>query len=431
MNPPPEQMDFRRRAAQAVRDAPLRVAMARFTAVFDSLRARGFGDVPREVWRDKASLIRMEVLDQLPRLLEQFTNAASKAGAVVHWAVDARAARDIVGKVLQDRGVKAVVKAKSMVTEEIHLNSYLQSRGMKVVETDLGEYIVQLAGEKPSHIIAPAAHKTRQDVGRLFAEKLGVEYSEDPAVLAKLARKVLREEFLTADAGITGANLAIASTGSLVIFTNEGNGRMCTTIPRLHVAVLSLEKMIPTFADLPVFMRLLPRSASGQAISSYLSIVTGTRKAGESTGPEELHIVLVDNGRTEILQGEFREILKCIRCSACLNVCPVYRLIGGHAYGFTYPGPMGIVLSTLLEGMESAHSLLDATTLCGACVEVCPVKVPLVELLAKLRRSRVDGGFTPLAERSAMAVFGAAATSPTLFRAVRALARVVRRALKR
>jgi L-lactate dehydrogenase complex protein LldF len=320
-----------------------------------------------------------------------------------------------VASILTKRGVRNVVKAKSMVTEEIHLNEHLESLGIRVVETDLGEYIVQLAGESPSHILAPAIHKDRSEVGRLFSEKLGIEYSDDPEILTKVARRVLREKFLSADAGITGVNLAASDSGSLAIFTNEGNGRMVTTIPPLHIAVLTIEKLIPSLADLPVFMRVLPRSATGQPLSSYLSVITGTRKHGEATGAAELHIVLLDNGRSKILAGEFRDILKCIRCSACMNICPVYRAVGGHAYGATYSGPMGIVLTTLLEGMERAHPLLDATTLCGACDQVCPVRVPLTKLFRSLREVRVEKGLTPVAERAAMSTFGGVSKSPTLF----------------
>ncbi|MEW6348360.1 MAG: LutB/LldF family L-lactate oxidation iron-sulfur protein [Thermodesulfobacteriota bacterium] len=424
MNQHKGSLDFRGNTAQAVQDAALRAALAHFTKVFAGLRTNGFKGIPAEEWREKASQVRIKVLDNLHEYLDQFSKAASKAGAVVHRAVDAQSARDTVAEILNAHKAENVVKSKSMVTEEIHLNAHLEEKGLRVIETDLGEYIVQIAGEKPSHIIAPAAHKSRQQVGRLFAEKLGMDYSDDPEVLVKAARKVLREEFLLADAGISGANMAVASTGSLVIFTNEGNGRMCTTVPPLHIAVLSIEKMVPTLADLPIFMRLLPRSASGQTLSSYLSMITGSRKSGENTGAQELHIVLVDNGRTEILRGEFRDILKCIRCSACLNVCPVYRIVGGHAYEFTYPGPMGIVLTTLLNGMKTAHPLLDGTTLCGACADVCPVKVPLPGLLAGLRRKRVEEGLTSTVERCAMTAYGLAATSETLFNAGRHVCRV-------
>lgn len=406
---------FRRQAAQAIRDTQLRHAMSTSTDTFTRKRAEGVAGVPFEEWRDRASEIRLEVLDNLFDYLDRFAAQATKAGAIIHRAKDGATACDMVGSILKDRGVHHIVKAKSMVTEEIHLNHHLEGLGMEVVETDLGEYIIQLAGETPSHILAPALHKDRSQVGKLFREKLGVDYSEDPAVLTKIARKALRDKFIAAEAGISGANFAIAETGSIVLFTNEGNGRMVTTLPPLHVVVFSLEKLIPKLADLSVFIRLLPRSATGQTLSSYMSLITGTRKRGDATGAEEMHIVVVDNGRSEILTSETREILKCIRCSACMNVCPVYRTIGGHAYGSTYPGPMGIVLTNALEGLEKAHTLLDGTTLCGACDQVCPVKVPLTTLIRRLREMRVERGLTPGGERRAMAAFGLAAGWPSLF----------------
>jgi len=416
---------FRQNAAEAVVNRSLRHAMRTATDMFAIKRAEGIECVPMESWRDHASAIRMQVLDDLPAYLDRFCASARRTGAVVHRAKDGEAARDVVVSILKDHGARKIVKAKSMVTEEIHLNPHLEACGMEVVETDLGEYIVQIAGETPSHILAPAIHKSRQDVGQLFAEKLGVDYSDDPTVLVKIARNALRKEFLTADAGITGANFAVADSGSLVIFTNEGNGRMVTTIPPLHIAVLTIEKIIPSLAVLPLFIRLLARSATGQSISSYLSVITGPKRAGEATGAKELHIVLVDNGRSEILSADFREILKCIRCSACMNVCPVYRVVGGHAYGSTYSGPMGIVLTTLLDGIERTYPLLDATTLCGACVEVCPVRVPLVKLLSMLRERRVDKSFTPSIERVTMASYALATRSPFLF----ALGQKISRAL--
>jgi L-lactate dehydrogenase complex protein LldF len=272
-----------------------------------------------------------------------------------------------------------------------------------------------LAGETPSHILAPAIHKDRRQVGRLFTETLGVKYSEDPEVLTKVARSALRKEFLSADAGISGANFAVADSGSLIMFTNEGNGRMVTTLPPIHVAVFSIEKLIPSLRDLSAFVRLLPRAATGQQLSSYVSMITGTRKPGESTGAKELHIVLLDNGRTEILKGKYREILKCIRCSACVNVCPVYRIIGGHAYESTYSGPMGVVLTALLDGMERSHTLLDATTLCGWCGEVCPVKVPIPKLLTMLREEKIERSHNTFSEKALMSAYGLAAKSPTLF----------------
>ncbi len=408
-------INFRENAITALQDKALRKALRKAMDLFIMARAVGVSGTHLETWREKASAIRMRALDDLPAYLDTFSANATKAGAVVYRAKDAQTANDIVFNILKDRGARRIVKSKSMVTEEIGLNEYLLSRDMSVVETDLGEYIVQLAGEPPSHILGPALHKDRQQIGRLFEQKLGVRYTEDVSELIKIARNELRTEFFRADAGISGTNFAVSDSGSLVIFTNEGNGRMVTTLPPLHVAVLSIEKMIPSLSDLPTFIRLLPRSASGQTLSSYMSVITGTRKPGELTGAKELHIVLVDNGRFEILAGEFREILKCIRCSACLNTCPVYRVVGGHAYGSTYPGPMGIVLTTLLNGMEEAHPLLDATTLCGACTEVCPVQVPLPKLLSTLREKRVTDGFTPAGERAAMSAFALATKVPAVF----------------
>ncbi len=409
-------LHFHQNVTEALRDDSLRSAMRTSTDVFTEKRAQGMADVPIEEWRDTASALRTEVVQNLPAYLDEFSFNATRAGAVVHRAKDAETAQETVFHILNDRRATKIVKAKSMVTEEIHLNQYLEARGMEVIETDLGEYIVQLAQETPSHILAPAIHKNRRQIGLLFAEKLGVPYSEDPIELTRIARQALRSEFLAADAGVSGANFAVADTGSLAMFTNEGNGRMVTTLPSLHVAVLSIEKIIPRLTDLPAFVRLLPRSATGQILSSYLSVITGTRKPHESTGAKELHIVLLDNGRLKISEGRYWEILKCIRCSACMNVCPVYRAVGGHAYGCVYPGPMGVVLTTVLEGMANAYPLLDATTLCGACTDVCPVRVPLTKLLIQLREKRAEQGFGPAFEKAAMTGFAAAVQSPALFR---------------
>ncbi len=407
---------FRQNSVRALEDVALRAAMKQAADTFGAKRAEAFAPVSDlEALRDRASGIRDEVLADLPRHVETFVASATRAGATVHRAKDAAAAREIVAKVLSDRGAKRIVKGKSMVSEEVDLNAHLEAAGMEVFETDLGEYIIQMAGESPSHIIVPAIHKNRRQIGRLFTERLGVPYTEDPQALTRIARGALREKFLSADAGISGANFAAADTGSLVLFTNEGNGRMVTTVPPLHVAILSVEKIIPSLSDLPAFLRLLPRSATGQAITAYVSVITGPRKPGDATGAKELHIVLLDNGRTEILAGESRDILKCIRCGACMNVCPVYRTVGGHAYGWTYPGPMGLILTTLLTGMAKSHPVVDASTLCGACAEVCPVRVPLVPLILQLRRRKVREGFPDPKERRVMAWFGRAAASPGWF----------------
>jgi len=418
-------LSFRSNAAKAVDDQVLRAAMRHAADTFGTKRSDAFAPVAdAEALRDRASAIRDEVLDNLPTYVDRFAANAAKAGATVHRAPDAASAREIIAGILSGRGAKRIVKGKSMVSEEIHLNAYLERAGMEVVETDLGEFIIQLVGETPSHIIVPAIHKNRRQVGKLFSEKLGVPYTDDPQVLTKIARKAMREKFLSADAGISGANFAAADTGSLVLFTNEGNGRMVTTVPPLHIAILSIEKVIPTLSDLTAFIRLLPRSATGQTITSYVSVITGPRKPGDATGAQELHIVLLDNGRSQIRAGESREILKCIRCGACMNVCPVYRTVGGHAYGWIYPGPMGLILTNLLTGMAKSHPLVDASTLCGACVEVCPVRIPLVPIILQLRRRRVREGFSDPREIRGMALFGKAAASPGLFGLGQRLARL-------
>jgi len=418
-------LNFRQNAISAMADSSLHSAVKKATGTFSSKRAESISSLDDfESLRDKASAIKQDVLDNMQVYLDEFSSKASKAGATVHHAVDAAAARRAILAILSSHGAKTVVKGKSMVSDEIQLGTYLGSQGIEVVETALGEYIAQLDGEAPSHLIVPAIHKNRQQVGTLFSRKLGVEYSDDPQVLTKIARKALRDKCLSADAGISGANFAIAESGSIVIFTNEGNGRMVTTVPPLHIAVLSIEKLLPSLKDLSSFIRLLPRSATGQATTSYVSIITGTRKTGEMTGAKELHIVLLDNGRSAILTDECREILKCIKCGACINVCPVYRTVGGHAYGWTYPGPMGIILTTLITGLANSHPLVDASTFCGACDEVCPVKIPLVELIHKLRVRRVSEGLSPVKEKLGMRVFEAAARSPFLFSSGEGLAKI-------
>ena len=280
-----------------------------------------------------------------------------------------------------------------MVTEEIALNERLEQAGVEPVETDLGEYVIQMAGETPFHIIAPAIHKTRQDFGKLFSDKLGVEYEEDPEKLTKIARKALREKFWQADMGITGVNFAVAETGTIVVVENEGNGRLSTSLPPIHVAVMGMEKVIPTLEDLSVFLTLLPRSATGQKASGYVSFITGPRRPGEVDGPEEFHLVILDNGRSRILQNEeMRESLYCIRCGACLNICPIYNKVGGHAYGWVYSGPIGAVITPQLIGLDKAKDLPAASTLCGACRDICPLKINIPHMLLRLRSQAVEAG---------------------------------------
>jgi L-lactate dehydrogenase complex protein LldF len=322
-------------------------------------------------------------------------------------ARDAAQAREIAVRIAKEEGVTLAVKSKSMASEEISFNGALQGAGVEVVESDLGEYIVQLAGEPPSHILAPAVHKTRGEISRLFERQLGEPPTDSIPQLVATARKHLRGKFLSAGMGVSGANFLVADTGSIVLVTNEGNGRMGAVLPRVHLAVAGIEKVIPRMADLPTFLRLLPRSATGQTLSSYVSILTGTKREGDPEGPERLHILLLDCGRSAILEGKYREVLKCIRCGACLNTCPVYTSVGGHAYGWVYSGPIGAVLNPLLIGLPEAAPLPGASTLCGACAEVCPVKIPLPDFLLELRADLRDQGLKTPAEIAGMKGYAA------------------------
>ena len=390
--------DFARNCERALADANLQAAIARTTDRFLGHRNAAVRSFPGdfEAAREDASRLKLSVLRDLDRHLARFMEEAERRGAVVHVARDAAEARDVAVRIARQEGVRLAVKSKSMATEEIALNEALTGAGVETVETDLGEFIIQLAGEPPSHLIAPAVHKTREEVAKLFAEKLGEPYTEGIPELVATARRRLREKFLSADLGISGANFLVAETGSIAIVSNEANARMATTLPRVHLAVASIEKVIPKLSDLPEMLRLLTRSATGQPVSSYVSVLTGVRRPGDAEGPSKLHVLLVDNGRSAILKGKYREILKCIRCGACLNVCPVYQSVGGHAYGWVYPGPMGSVLSPLLLGLREASPLPDASTLCGACADVCPVKIPLPDLLLELRAdARAQGRRTP------------------------------------
>jgi len=323
------------------------------------------------------------------------------------------------------------VKSKSMATEEIHLNEALEAAGVTPVETDLGEYIIQLAHERPSHIIAPAIHKTKGQVAELFTRELKRPAEPDPEALTRIARGELREKFLQADLGITGANFAVAETGTVVLVTNEGNGRMVTSLPRVHVAVMGVEKVVPSFSDLMVFLAILAKSATGQKLSVYTSMVQGPRRAGELEGPEEFHLVLLDGGRIAQIDGPLREALSCLRCGACLNVCPVYRQIGGHAYGYTYPGPIGILLTAMLEGTPAVKDLAHASSLCGACADACPVRIDIPRMLIELRREVDEKKIAPWTERIAFTLLAKLLQSPRLYRLAARLGRVLQRPFTR
>ncbi len=363
---------------------------------FHAMRDGAVDEFPMvEALRDQARVIRLHSLRHLDRLLVRFADQVEALGGQVHWAGDAEEARQIAGDILQATGSKLVAKSKSMVSEEIEINHHLEELGLDVVETDLGEFIAQLAGDTPSHIIAPVLHMTRQDVGRLFEEKLGVAYTDDPFELNRIARIHLREVFLRADAGISGVNMAVAESGSLVLVTNEGNGRLITTAPRVHIALMGMERIVSTWEDAAVVLETLARSATGQHLSVYTSVITGPRREHDPDGPEEVHVIVVDNGRSRILAGETAEILACIRCGACLNVCPVFRTVGGHAYGTVYSGPVGAIVTPGLHGMDPWWDLPHASTLCGACEEVCPVRIQIPRMLIELRRQAAVEGRLP------------------------------------
>jgi L-lactate dehydrogenase complex protein LldF len=366
--------------------------------------------------RDRAQAIRLHALSHLDRLLAHFADEVTRLGGVVHFAADAEEANRIVAEILARTSSRLVVKSKSMVSEEIELNTHLEGEGVEVVETDLGEFIVQLAGDTPSHIIAPVLHLTRQDVGRLFHEKLGVEYTEDPTELNEIARAHLRKIFLEADAGISGVNMAIAESGSVVLVTNEGNGRLTTTAPRVHIALMGMERIVSRWEDAAVVLEVLARSATGQRLSVYTNVISGPRRGGDPDGPEEVHVVIIDNGRSEILGGPTAEILACIRCGACLNVCPVFRTVGGHAYGTVYSGPVGSIVTPGLHGMEPWWELPYASTLCGACEEVCPVRIQIPSMLLQLREQAASEGRLPGWLNKGMSRYARTTTDPQKWR---------------
>jgi len=408
---------FRENAKAALADAQLRGALKNATSLFGERRKVAAASLPNwEELRNQARAIKDEVLSHLDKYLEEFVRAAESRGAKIHWARDAAEANAIICRLAAERNARVIVKSKSMTTEETHLNTALQAAGMQVVETDLGEYIIQLADEPPSHIIAPAIHKTRGQVAELFTAELGMPPTDDIAQLTSTARATLRDRFAAADAGISGVNFAIAETGTIVLVENEGNIRLTTSLPRMHIAVMGIEKVIPRFADLDVFLKLLPRSGTGQRLTTYQSFITGTKRHATGEGPEELHILLLDNGRSRMLSHPVtRQSLACIRCGACLNACPVYQQVGGHAYGSVYPGPIGAVITPQLMGIDKASQLPYASSLCGACREVCPVKIDIPRLLLHLR-GEISERKGSASERLAFKIWARVMMSPELYR---------------
>lgn len=371
-----------------------------------------------EEWRNHGEEIRQHVLENLDYYLYQLTENVANRGGHVFFAETSEEASQYIKEVAIKKEAKKVVKSKSMVTEEINLNEVLEEIGCNVVETDLGEYILQIDdNDRPSHIVAPSLHKNKEQVKDVFTEKIGYTKSSDAGELTNHVREVLRKDFLTADIGITGCNFAIAETGSVSLVTNEGNGRLVTTVPKTQITVMGMERIVPTHEEFEVLVGMLTRSAVGQKLSSYVSVITGPRREGEVDGPEEFHLVIVDNGRSKILGTEFQSVLQCIRCAACVNVCPVYRHIGGHSYGSIYSGPIGAVLTPLLGGYDDYKELPYASTLCAACTDACPVKIPLHELLHKHRQKIVEiEGRAPISEKLAMKAFGLGAASPMLYK---------------
>lgn len=394
---PPSPPDFKRAAAAALADERVAVIFDRSTRLKDDGRRAimpELGD-PLAI-RTLASRIKDHTIQNLDTYLEQLIGNVEKVGGHVHYAADGEQACEIITDIGRKADTKLIVKSKSMASEEIELNHALEAAGLEVLETDLGEYILQLAGEKPSHIVTPVAHKSKEDVGELFAEKLGMKYTSDPATLTKAARRKLRAKFKAADMGIIGANFAVADTGTICIVTNEGNGRFCSSRPRVLVCLMGIEKLIPQMKHLGVFLKLLAKSATGQRFTCYTSLITGPKREGDFDGPEEFHLVLMDRGRSGILGGDYRETLRCIRCGACLNACPVYRRIGGHAYEATYPGPIGSLITPLFDGLENYECLPTASSLCHACFEACPVRIDIPTLLIQMRNDLLKRGRVPL-----------------------------------
>jgi len=424
-------MHFKARAADKVRNPVLQKALQKAKPLFSGKRAKAMAALPDdglefEALREACAGIRDRALEDLDVWLEIFEENARARGAEVLWARDGAEICELVIDVARRHGVQKVTKSKSMLSEEAHLNDALAAAGIEPVETDLGEYIIQLAGEAPSHIIAPAVHKTLAEVEALFAEKHGrpqqARTSDDIPALAREARGVLRQDFLSADMGISGANFLIAETGTAALVTNEGNGRMVTTLPRVHVVITGIEKVVPTLEDFATLMRLLPRSATGQTISNYVSLLTGTRAQDESEGPTKTVFILVDNGRADVVGSPYQDILRCIRCGACMNHCPVYFSLGGHAYGWVYPGPMGSVLTPLYTGIENALDLPHASTGCRQCSSVCPVRIPLPELMHGLRQEQQRRGLRPWGERLGLRAWAWVAGRPALYRTLTRIA---------
>ncbi|MDA8441379.1 MAG: LutB/LldF family L-lactate oxidation iron-sulfur protein [Peptococcaceae bacterium] len=415
----PNNAQFKRRIKNALQDQNMRQAVKKATAILRNNRLKAAEERGNwNAWRALGKDIREHVIANLDYYLQEFAGNVRRNGGQVHFADSANDVIQTVSQVVTAHQAKIMVKSKSMVSEEVHLNKALQDSGVTVVETDLAEYIIQLADEPPSHIIVPAIHKNRYQIAELFSHVAGEVIPADTPSLNSFARRMLRERFLAADVGLSGCNFAVAETGSIALVTNEGNGRMVTSLPKVHIVLMGMERIVPSLSDLEVVLNLLPRSATGQKLTSYVSLITGPHQQGELDGPEELHVIIVDNGRTNLLvDPEFRSALHCIRCGACFNVCPVYRQIGGFAYGSVYGGPIGSVITPLLnDDLQHWGELAYASTLCAACSEACPVMIPLHEHLVRLRYRRCKAGYTPELERMAFRTWGSLFSRPGKYR---------------
>ncbi len=422
---------FVQSATIAIQDITLQTALDRGTtrAVNGRITAMGETTDPAAL-RAQARAARLRALHNLPDLLETLEARLTARGTTVLWAADGVECNQLIVDITRRHHVQKIVKSKSMATEETQLDAALETAGPEVIETDLGEFVIQIAHETPSHIVFPILHKTREQVRDLFVEKLHMPPSDDPATLTAAARAYMRQQFISADMGITGANFAIAETGSLAIVTNEGNGRMCATLPRVHVAVVGIEKVIETVEDFATLVQLLTRSATGQRLTSYVQILSGPAQSTDTEGPEHQYVILLDNGRSRIYGTEYTEALACIRCGACLNTCPVYQNVGGHAYGWVYPGPIGAIITPLLDGIENAAPLPYASSLCGACKAACPVDIDIPTMLLKLRRDLVAKGEENWLLRTALKGWQSGMEHPALYSLSGQAARVATRLLR-
>jgi L-lactate dehydrogenase complex protein LldF len=383
--------EFLAASEEALGDARLQQILGQLGDTLGRRNREAWAALPNsDLIRERARAIKDQTLAELDTHLETLERSVISRGGHVHWADDGPAACRVIVDLISQRRATKVVKSKSMTSEEIHLNHALEAAGIEAVETDLGEYIIQLAHHRPSHIVAPAIHLSAEQIAGILSKPAGERLPVEREALAQFARRALRQKFAEADVGISGANFAIAETGSIVLVTNEGNGRLTCALPKCHIAIMGIEKVIPKLADLPYFLKVLARAATGQKLSIYTQLITGPRQEGELDGPEEFHLVILDNGRSKILGGPLRESLFCIRCGACLNACPIYRSVGGHAYGGVYAGPIGAVLTPLYDGLAANHHLPHASSLCGACQAACPVKIQIPEMLIRLREQLHD-----------------------------------------